>query len=154
MVPVKEAISSGAWLYCEYSYNNSTFQFRVKVISFNKLDLSEVDRPEKIELPDANCEIWLLGIEILNYLNEPISTSSCSDMLLLADQDNYMFKIFSDIYLRGLSDYSTNARLNRLYNKNVYPGYNIIGIIPFILPIDDEAVYSLSLKHNGIIREA
>ena len=154
MVPVKEAISSGAWLFCEYTYQNNTYQFRVKVMSFKKLDLNEVDRQENIKINDDNCEIWLLGIEILNLMKEPVSSYKITNVLLLTDQDEYKFDKFDDSHLNCFSEYSKKSGINRFYGNDLLPKIKAVGAIPFVLPIDDEAIYSLSLKYNGIIREA
>ncbi|MEO6329753.1 MAG: hypothetical protein ABIO55_12510 [Ginsengibacter sp.] len=155
MVPIKEAINSGAWLTCEYNENRDEIcRFRLKVLSFKKLNLLEVDNPERIELIDGNANMWLMEIEVINLMKEPImSYNGPGSYLILIDQDGYKFHIFSDAHLRHSSGFAKKSGMYRFYQQTLIPKTKAIGAIPFQLPEDDEAVYSISMK-EGNIREA
>lgn len=155
MIPIKEAISSGAWLNCEYNtYKGEICQFRLKVLSFRKLNLSEIDNPENIELIDGNAHIWLMEIEVINLMKEPImSYDGPGSYPILIDQDGYKFDIFTDLHLRHSSAFAKKSGMYRFYQQTLIPKTKAIGAIPFQLPDDDEAVYSISMK-KGSIREA
>ncbi len=153
MVPIKEAISSGAWLHCEYTYRDELIKFRLKVISFRKLNLSEVDEPENIKVIDSNANYWLMEIEVINLIKEPLSPTFGPDQIILIDQDGFKFHVSHDTHLRLSSEFSKKSRMDRFFATDLIPKAKAIGTIPFQLPEDDEAEYSLSLK-NGTVREA
>lgn len=153
MIPVKEAITSGVWLHCEYTDRNELIQFRLRILSFRKLNLSEVDEPQKIKDIDSNAILWITEIEVVNLTKEPISTTDGTGELILVDQDGFKFHDFGDCHLRCGSMFAEKSGMKRFYGMNLIPKIKAIGAIPFQLPDDDEAIYSISLK-KGFIREA
>jgi hypothetical protein len=153
MIPIKEAINSGAWLHCEIVFSNGTNMFRLRIISFRKLKLSEVDEPDKIKEIDSNTSYWIMDIEVINLTKEPISTSDSTDLIILIDQEGFQFPVFGDGHLRCSSKFAEKSLLKRFYGMNLIPKIKAVGAIPFQLPDDDDAVYSISLK-KGTISEA
>lgn len=154
MIPVKEAIESGIWIHCEYSYRDVIYKFRLKVTSFRKINLKEVDEPEQINALDSNANLWLLEMEIINLTKEPLSPVYTSGMLVLVDQDGFKFHLFDDSHLRLSSDFGKKYRMDRFFGKDLNPKVKALGSIPFQLPDDDDAIYSISLKYEGVVREA
>ncbi len=150
MIPIKEAITTRAWLHCEVNYNYELFQFRIKILSFRKLNLSEVDEPEKIDFKDANTIIWIMDVEVVNLTKEPISTRKM-ELLEMVDQDGFKFPKFYDGHLCISSNFAKKSGLYRLVGDSLLPKIKAIGAIPFLLP-DDEAVYSISIS-GGSIKE-
>jgi hypothetical protein len=150
MIPVKEAIISGAWLHCEYTYNDELIQFRLRILSFRKFKLSEVDRPEEIRLIDSSAIFWLMEIEVSNIMKESLSPTFGPDQLILIDQDGFKFNVFHDTHLRLSSNFAKKSRMDRFFSIEIIPKIKAIGTIPFQLPDDDEAVYSISLKKGTI----
>src|SRR4051812_4766493 len=130
MVPIKEAISTGAWMHCEYMYEKKLYQFRLKVISFRKLNLSEVDNPENIKVIDSNANIWLMEIEVINLTKEPLSPTFGPDMLILIDEDGFKFHVFKDTHLRLFSQFSKKSRLDRFFAQDLIAKIKAIGTIP------------------------
>lgn len=153
MIPIKEAINTGAWLHCEYSDNEKLFQFRIKILSFRKVKLTEIDRPENISNFDLAATIWIIEIEVINLIKEALSPSYSTDKIILIDQDGFKFHVFHDRYLRCWSDFAEKSKLIRFYGSDLIPKIKAVGAIPFLLPIDDEAEYSIAIK-DGSIREA
>ncbi len=153
MVPIKEAIDSSSWLHCEYEKYNEVYKFRVKINSFRKLSLSEVDNPEKIENLDSSATLWLMGIEFINLSKTPIHPSYGPPNLVLVDQDDFCFHLFEDYHLENGSNFSSHTGMNRFHSAQLIPKIKAVGSLIFQLPDDDDAVYSLSIKNNGIVQE-
>lgn len=153
MVPIKEAINSGAWLHCEHKYGYNTYQFRVKVDSFKILNLKEVDDPEEIDGLDENSKLYMLGIEVINITKEPVALHSSIDFLLLVDQDGFKFPIFKERHLYRVSEFGKKHKLQRFDFKELLPKIKAVGSILFQLPDDDEAEYFISIQNDGTVQE-
>jgi len=153
MVPIKEAINSGSWLHCEYEGYKEIIKFRLKVESFRKLNLKEIDNPEHIEMLDSDATLMIMEIEVVNLVKESKNSDDLVGSLILTDQDEFIFPAFSDFYLCWSSNFSKKARLNRFYSAQLIPKIKTKGSLVFQLPIDDDAQYSISLKNSGIVQE-
>lgn len=157
MIPIKEAISSGAWLHCEYkiSSDDELTQFRIKILSYKKLDFSQVDNPERINFKDEGTIIWIMDLEVINLTKEAISPIYGPGSIVLVDQDGFKFEYFNDDHLQLYSRFAIESKLMRFFAQKLIPKIKATGAILFQLPDDDdEAVYSISLKGEGSIREA
>lgn len=153
MILIKESINSGIWLYRTYTDNNNqSFNFGLKILSFRKLNLKEVDNPEKVDLKDEGAVIWIMEIEVVNMSQDPLSTYEMNELILI-DQDGFKFHVFDDDHLRYYSQFANKTNMNRLFGSHLIPKIKAKSAIPFQLPDDDEAVYSISVR-NGSIKEA
>lgn len=154
MVPIKEAISSGAWLHCEYQGYNDLIKFRLKVNSFRKLNLKEIDNPEEIKGYDSNSVIWIFEIEVINLTKNALNAMYGPNKLNLVDVDGFCFPIFRDDHLTYLSNFSKKAGLRRFFGLiDLLPKIKAVGCITFQLPDDDDAEYFISIENNGIVQE-
>ena len=151
MIPIKEAISSAAWLNCVNE--DQSIHFRVKIISFNKFSLEDINEPEKIKLIDSNGQWRVLQIEVVSLSKKIIYSSDGPGELLIIDQDGFEFEVTYDDHLWRSSDFGMKIGLRRFYFEKLIPKVKAIGALAFFLPDDDEAVYSISLK-EGTISEA
>ncbi|TXD84102.1 hypothetical protein ESY86_10620 [Subsaximicrobium wynnwilliamsii] len=154
MVPIKEAITSGSWLQCEK--RNNLFeanQFRIKVNSFRKLNLSEIDEPEEINDLENSAVLWLMNIEVVNLNKEPTKTHNNVYGLKLVDNDDFIFPVFLDGHLNCFSDFAKTSGLKRFYAGTILPKIKTLGSLVFQLPDDDDAEYFISLEDNGIVQE-
>ena len=153
MISIKDAINSGTWLNRKYIDNsNQSFHFGLKILSFRKLNLMEVDNHEEINLEDEGTIIVILDIEVVNMTKEPLSTYEMNQLVLI-DQDGFKFHVFNDDHLRYYSKFAKKSKMDRLFGSHILPKIKAISAIPFQLPDDDEAVYSISVI-NGSIKEA
>ena len=154
MVPIKEAINSGAWLHCEQRKNLlESNQFRIKINSFRKINLSEIDNVENVSGIDSNSTIWLLGIEVINLNKIPLQVYKATQQLILIDQDGFNFPIFEDHHLHSNSEFSNKTKLKRFWNDDLLPKIKAVGSLTFQLPDDDDAIYSLGIKEGGTVQE-
>lgn len=153
MIPIKEAISSEAWLHCETTYNYELSQFRIKVMSFQKLNLLEVDEPEKIDFRDEGTVVWIMDLEVVNLTKERIRPGEEGPgRLILVDQDGFRFYTFRDSHLCCYSDFAKKSKTTRFYGTELLPKIKAVGAMPFLLPDDDDAIYSISII-GGSIKE-
>ncbi|TXD84101.1 hypothetical protein ESY86_10625 [Subsaximicrobium wynnwilliamsii] len=153
MVPVKEAINSGSWLHCECNDYDRLIKFRLKISSFRKLVLTEIDNPDKIGTIDEGAMLWLMQIEFINLTKDPIHPRYGPPYLLLIDQDGFRFHIFEDGHLESGSQFSKTSGMHRFGYTELIPKIKAVGSIVFQLPDDADAEYSISIKNNGVVQE-
>ena len=151
MIPIKEAISSGAWFHCEYKYSSDEelTKFRIKILSFQKLDLSQVDNPERIDIKDDGTMIWIMYLEVINLTTKAIYPTDGPSQIILIDQDGFKFEDFGDSHLRCYSEFAERSKLKRFFAEKLIPKIKATGAILFQLPDDDEAKYSISISVKG-----
>lgn len=151
MILIKDAISTGSWLHCEMFLGTI---FRIRVLSFQKLNISEVDNPEKINLIDNNKTIWIMDLEVVNLSKDPIHTFEVTVILLLINLKGLRFLVYKDNHLGYYSEFSKKKKLNRFYGSSemLNPKIKAIGAILFQLPDDDNAEYLISTR-GGSIKE-
>lgn len=153
MVPIKEAISSGAWLNCEHEFGYSKYQFRLKINSIEKINISMVDNPEEIKNMDVNSNIWKMDIEVISLNKKPLPVRYGPNSLILIDQDGFHYPIFEDRHLHMRSEFSKKSNLFRFYVYDLLPKIKAVGSIAFLLPDDNEAEYFISIENEGIVEE-
>lgn len=150
MIPIKEAINSGAWLH--FSDNKEELAFRLKILSFKKLNLMEVDQPENVETNEG-AQWWLLNIELINLTKFTIKHYHWKDSIQLIDSDGFKFNYKSDSHLGLYSEFSKKSGLNIFFAGEYIPKIKYKGAIAFLLPDEPEAKYSISMK-DGSVHEA
>jgi hypothetical protein len=154
MVPVKDAINNATWLQCEERSNLFEANlFRIKLNSFKKLNLSEVDEPEKIEELDSNGVLWIMNLELVNLNKQPLRCNLGPGSLILLDQEHFVFPITRDYHLRLGSKFSKSSGMERFHNTDLLPKIKAVGSIIFQLPDDDDAEYFISLEDKGVVQE-
>ena len=147
MIPLKEAINSGAWFHFEIK--NGKVRFRVKFLSFEKLDLSRVDNP--VNIKDLELGIWfILTVEFINLCKERIATSDWIDDILLKDQDGFEFNEKTDMHLSYLSEFAEKSGLDKFYSEYYIPKIKYKGAISFLLPNESEQEYLILVKDGSI----
>lgn len=151
MVPIKDAINSGAWLQCEHQ-SGGNYKFRLRIKSFERLNLLLIDNPDKIQGIDSNSIIWKLEIEVISLNKIPMPVSYGPNCLLLIDQDGFNFPVFQDRYLHMWSEFSRESKLGRFYFQDLLPKIKAVGLIIFQLPEDEDAEYFISIR-DGLVQE-
>ena len=153
MIFLNDAINNGTWFHCEFKRNINLYQFRLKVLSFQKLDVTQVDEPEKIKMENGTT-IWLMEAEMINICKEPLSSSLAIGFLNLVNQNGLSYRMGFESHLSALSEFAKKKRLIRFNVQALIPKIKAVGAILFRLPEnEDDSVYSLSMR-NGSIREA
>jgi len=164
-IPINYSIETGAWLHCRTeerswewgSMESVAIDFRVRVVSFGKIEIMEIDDPNKIELPLESGNLWLLEVNVVNLTKKEIESFPINSSLILVDQDDFEFIPTSDRHLTT-SEYGMSKGLNLLNGWSgsdcgiFMPKIAVRGSLAFLLPDEDDALYSLSVR-NGSIQE-
>ncbi len=149
MILLKDVIDAGNWFHCEYKRGNQSYQFRLRILSFQKLDLTQVDEPEKISL-EKETTIWLMEAEMINLTKEPIS-SGVIGYMDLKNQKGMKYHMSFDSHLLAFSEFGKMKRLNRFNTQLLIPKIKAVGAIILRLPVnDDNAEYSISIRNGSI----
>lgn len=153
MVFLNDAIRNGTWLLCEFKRNIEVYQFKMKILSFQKLDIMQVDEPEKIKL-ETGTVIWLMDAEVINISKQPITSSGALNFLNLVNPNGISYRMGFDSHLSATSEFAKRRRLLRFNIQELIPKIKATGAIIFRLPENEaDVAYSLSMR-NGSIREA
>ena len=78
-VPLKKAINSLSWYNCQTECWTQTLNhdeiidYQIKVLSFERINLTEVDGSDKISLNLENGILWILRVEVVNLWKKTIS---------------------------------------------------------------------------------
>jgi hypothetical protein len=159
MVPVKEAVSSRAWLSFTADYLNSwdkenyQIKFRVKILSFSKINLDAVNQSSEIDAQYRGGIWWLMRLEVVNLCKKQIDADDFGNLILLLDQDQFEFEVAYDRHLCRDSEYAEKSGLDRLYAGKLLPKIKVLGAVAFYLPEEDDMEYFLAVK-NGKVCEA
>jgi hypothetical protein len=160
MIPVKEAIQSGSWF--NFFSNDDTEIFgvepvkiRMRVLSLEKIDLSEVDEPHEIDKDYTGGIWWIMKIELINVNKQYLQSSDMyhTYQIILVDKDGYEFEIHLENHLCYESDFAKKNSLSTFYLSRLIPKLKYSGALTFYLPDDNEAEYSLDMA-NGTVTEA
>lgn len=151
-IPVQEAINSGAWFQCCSGYDGhfDEYSFRIKILSFKKIIMSEIDNPEQINLEIEGGDLWIMKLQIIN-LNKK-EEGVIDSLIQITDEENYEFKYVSDNHLCRFSKYAETSGLKKLFGKYYMPKIKYTGAILYFLPKEDNAKYFLTVP-GGNIRE-
>ncbi len=148
-VPIKHAIESGAWFQC-HSECEGEKKFRLRVLSFEKVNLAAVDYPENLDKVHFNTDAgdwWILKLEMVN-LNR--IDAYLQYTILIVDEDDFEFKKVTDNHLSFDSSYSATSCLKNYYGHSFIPKINHIGALSYFLPKDDNAEYFISIREGSI----
>lgn len=104
MIPLKEAIETGAWLQAEYNahYCDATNKDMVIIIKprdFFRVDIrnAEITSPFEVLTKDSN--LWALKADIVSLFKEELFFDIIRTNILLADDDGYLFNTVYDLAL-------------------------------------------------------
>lgn len=162
MIPINEAIETGAWLEATGStvINNRstavTFRFRLK--RFEKINLHEVlvdpDDLGHRMFPmehDLDDNVWRVDLDLVNMERYEISSQDFGDLICIEDEDGYRFRNCKDRYLTLASDYAQSTGLSDFFCSDVPPKIKKSGAFAFELPEFSEQLFIV--VKNGVIKE-
>jgi hypothetical protein len=145
-IPINHAIKSGAWFHAE----SKEEKFRVRVLSFEKVNLVDVDNPENLDTVKYNPsegDFWLLKLQIIN-LNK--RESHITPSILILDGEDFEFHQEDDSHLSLFSSYATSSGLRNYYGQSLIPKIKYTGAITFFLPKEDNAEYFITIREGNI----
>lgn len=149
-VLIRKAIESGGWQVCRQS--RSSALFKIRLFSFEKIDLSEVDNVDELEEETCEGVLWLMRMEIVNLHKTSLHPPQFRDILRVVDSDGCEFEPCDDYHLCSSSEYAQRSGLARLISARLRP--KILRKIAVAFQVaDEDSEYSLTIS-DGSIREA
>lgn len=150
-IPIKGAIDSGAWFKCRSGYDAiDQYEFQIKVLSFDKVNLAEIDNIENIELDLGSGALRLMKIQVINLNKTVVSSNHIQEFIHLIDQDDFAYEYTWDHHLLFYSNYAKLSGLEKFYGVEFMPKIKYTGAIAYYLPEDNEAEYYISVKDGNI----
>ena len=148
-IPIKAAISSGAWYQCQSVSWNGQLDFRLRVLSFERRTVAEIDRRlvGKVVIEGV---LWLLSVEVVNVSKEPIDAKLIGPIIRLIDEGGFAYPNLRAPDL----DWGQASGLRRfsIWANPLLPKITARGSIAFVLPDEDNS-YSFAI-HKGSAIEA
>jgi hypothetical protein len=148
-IPIKEVIDSGAWYHCNKS-DDEEVNFRARFRSFEKVNLNEVDNPHLVDTDIFRGILYLMELDIVNLYKKSVNSSTMGHNIVLVDQDDFEFNIFSDSHLCLFSEFARITLLSRFHGGNMIPKIMASGSFVYLVPDDDGAEYSISIEEGEI----
>lgn len=154
-VPVEEAINKNDFIHFGYFQDDDDetgLDYGIRPLSFDRVDMNEVDEPEKIEFLEG--VLWLLQFKAVNLEKKRFDAYIVRNDLVLLDQNDNEFHAFIDDHLTYESNFAKKYKLNSLASWSSVP--SLSPLIPrntalvFNLPDLEGQVYSLSNESRSI----
>ncbi len=151
-IPVEEAINSGSWFQCCSGSDGhyEEYSFRIKILSFEKIIMSEIDNSEQINLEIEGGDLWIMKLQIINFNKK--KEGIIDSLIQITDEENYEFGKASDNHLCCSSKYAETSGLKKLFGEYYMPKIKYTGAFIYLLPKEDNAKYFLTVP-GGNIRE-
>ena len=148
-ISMKGAMASGAWYECRAKEFDETFQFRFRVLGFERTTVDELD-PSDEHCVAVEGILWLLTIEAVNLNKKPIFSTQLPSLMRVVDEDGFEFEAFtSDL---NSVDGGPLFRFSGWCNVPLSPKIKAVGAVAFVLPDEDSNYYLAFIEGN--IKEA
>lgn len=149
-VLLSDAIKSGNWYCCVADRYGEEIPFRLRVLGFSRSSLDELQQIAKADYHKEKIKLdgipWVMYIEVVSLVKQPIDPESFRKALRLIDSDGFSYEPVSS----GLDDYSP---FEEFYRRDLAPKMKRSGAVLMDLP-DEEATYEIGIADNGLIQEA
>lgn len=151
MIPITEAIETGAWLEVTYPASGGsgvnddthTLKFRIKLKGFSKIDLHAAFSAE--DTGDAyfqsflvqfglEANIWKLDLDIVNLAPYPVSSIDFGNLLRIRDEDGFEFKRCVDPWIILMSQFAETSGLSNFHSSELPPKVKKSGAFCYELP--------------------
>lgn len=148
-IPIKHAIESGAWFQCVsgWDFQHKEHSFRFRVLSFDRVNLEQIDHPENINLKIDGGILWIMKLQLIN-LNRT-EEGITEGLIHIVDNEDYNFPIAHDDHLQCYSNYAEVSGLRDLFGKSYIPKIKYTGALLYLLP-EEEAEYFVSVPGGNI----
>jgi hypothetical protein len=150
MIPIKNLVRDGGWMKCmarnRWTKDTTEWTFRMRILSFELFDCSQVDKPERLKPIEVGAVRWLMKLEVVNLSKVSILFGYLTQEMRLVDG----FQFEEDSSDAGLT-FSDFARRIGLSLGSLSPKIKAQGAVIFKLP-DEDMEYLLTIK-DGTIEE-
>jgi len=153
LVPITEAIETGAWLEVTCPANGDfrlkdethTLKFRIKLKDFSKIDLHAAFSAEDTD--DAGysyhsflakfglgANIWKLDLDIVNLAPYPVRSDLLGELLHIRDEEGFVFERCNDDWITLSSKFAQTSGLHNFYCSELPPKVKKAGAFCYELP--------------------
>jgi hypothetical protein len=160
MIPIIEAIETGAWLkvVCDIAHDYrcsgdaAILEFRLRLREFKKLDYSAYP-PDESEKIDTEANIWVLKMDIVNLYKNALRSDLFGDILDMKDEDGYVFGRCKDTDIILNSSFSEPTGLKKFFCSNLPPKIKKTGAFAYELPEEFEGMCIFACYRNAQMME-
>ena len=150
MIPIDDLLRDGCWLRCttknRWTKDTDEWTFRMRILSFERLDYSQVDRPEIRDSIPEGVLCWLMTVEVVNTTKVSVLFGYLKQQMRLVDCDGFQFE--DDDCGLYFSDFAKKTGLSL---GSLLPKVKARGAVIFKVP-DEDTNYSLAIK-DGTMEE-
>lgn len=152
-VPIKHAIESGAWFHCTSFVGLEMYEFRLKILSFTKIALDEIDETFKIDANRFDLEegdFGLLKFQMVNLAKAQIGTEIIATLQIL-DHDEFQYAPILEDHLCVYSKFAQTSGLSKMVlSSDLFPKIKCAYSCAYFLPKEDNAEYYLAVACGDI----
>ena len=94
-IPIKEAITSGAWYECHARCYQEPIQFRLRVLAFERTSVVQIN-PQLVRSVTVEGVLWLLSVEVVNLDKAPVGAWRVRHVISLKDAEDFEFPVFAE----------------------------------------------------------
>lgn len=128
-LPIQYSINNSIIFACVSKKSENNVMFKIKLLSFNPVDFSEIDNVEKIEDFEENGVLYLLKCDIINLSKFELDFEDIRRSLLIADEDDFEYKIFYDYEMFYNTDFGEKFGLKRTRISHFRPKIGSVEIL-------------------------
>ena len=143
MIPIREAIDTGAWLTAEFEPRGAsqdeindghTVSFQLRVSNFTKIDLAGIDEPEKLSC-SAKSSVWKLDFDVINICRRELYVMHIVNRVCLSRKNKFKYRPFRDGHFSHCSTYEKDFGLRSAFSLGSFlpPNVGRSGALAFLL---------------------
>ena len=162
MIPIKDAIETGAWLQAQFratkegepeANNGEDVVFRIRLKVFEKMNLRLLEEPEQLSNGvTLESNIWRVSLDFVNLCRRELKSFVPRKRIFLCDSDGYEFKVVEDFHLTIGSSVAKSFGMDTFSLREFPPKIRRHGAYAFELPDEFEELF-LTIR-GGKLQEA
>lgn len=146
MIPIKDLIRDGCWLKCTATNYKGEMIFRMRILSFERLDYPNIQRGVTLSPIEEGAVRWLMKLEVVNLTKVSVLFGYLKEEMRVVDSDGFQFA--DDDAGLYFSDFAKQIGLS---HGDLLPKLKYQGAVIFKVP-DEDLEYSLTIK-DGTMEE-
>src|SRR6185437_9355632 len=92
MIPLKRLVRDGCWVKCTaknkfHGREPAEWEFRIRVLSFERLDYSQIEKPERLRPVEAGAALWLMKLELVKVSKDSAYFDEWAEGMRVVDAD-------------------------------------------------------------------
>ena len=146
MIPLKNLIRDGCWLKCTARsiYVKDELTFRMRILSFDRLDYTQIGRAPSLVPIEEGAVRWLLKLEVVNLGKVSELFGYIAGEMRLVDTDGFAFEEESGHAGLTFSDFAKGIGLSL---GRLLPKIKAQGAVIFKVP-DEDTEYLLKFRRG------